>query len=136
MTSVHSSNLIGAQAYASQLRRQYTQEETERAIVPYKGVPYKGTPDNGVPDSRRAARADGDARNPAVSLGIGQKNQQKQVLAAQQLATAKNNPTIGDVIPQQNPPAKPLYSSARREAPNPNAALRHTRPGTHLDITV
>jgi len=126
MVSVHPSSLIGAQAYAAQLRRQYGQEETARAF------------DAG---DRQAARTERHAKR-AASAGAerGQDNGARQpsvtlsALASGNLASG--NPTIGDISPRPNPPARPLFSSAKREAPNPNALLRNVRPGTHLDITI
>ncbi len=134
MVSVHPSSLIGAQAYAVQLRRQYSQEETARAINQ---------------DDRQSARSNRQDRRAAFELERGKDEGKKTAptvptptvdtasAKADRVRTlATGNPTIGDVTPRSNPPARPLFSSANREAPNPNAQLRNTRPGTHLDITV
>ncbi len=119
MTTVHPSSLIGAQAYTSQLRRQYSQEETDRAFSA---------------DDRRARRADRPERPTGVTGDQPAGEGKKQAVKA--AYDALRNPTVGDVSPRPNPPARPLFSASKREAPNPNAQLRHTRPGTHLDITI
>ncbi len=126
MVNVHPSSLIGAQAYAVQLRRQYGQEETARAINL---------------DDRQAGRSNSQGRRAAFELERGKDGDKKPAPAAGAKADpartlAAGNPTVGEVTPRSNPPARPLFSSTNREAPNPNAQLRNTRPGTHLDITV
>lgn len=121
MANVHPSSLIGAQAYAVQLRRQYGQEETARAINQ---------------DDRQAARSDRQGRRAAFELERAKDDGKKPVQTAATHILASGNPTVGEVGPRPNPPARPLFSSVKREAPNPNAQLRNTRPGTHLDITV
>lgn len=131
MVNVHPSSLIGAQAYTSQLRHQYGQEETARAFDPGAG---------------QAERADRHARRAAAVLdrGLGLAEVKKNPSQSEAVRTSPGNasnptaenPTIGDVRPRPNPPARPLYSSSNREAPNPNVQLRNIRPGTHLDITV
>lgn len=129
MVSVNPSSLIGAQAYAAQLRRQYGQEETARAFSL---------------DDRQAGRSERHARRAAAVLDRTPdeaKNPAPATDAAKASAdTARvqvaGNPTVGEVRPHANPPARPLYSSAAREAPNPNAQLRNIRPGSHLDITI
>ncbi len=129
MVSVHPSSLIGAQAYAVQLRRQYGQEETARAFTP---------------DDHQAGRADRQARRAAAVLDRGLNEGKtpgpaaeavKAGIAAVRQQTA-GNPTVGEISPSPNPPARPLFSTTNREAPNPNAQLRNIRPGTHLDITI
>lgn len=122
MANVHPSSLIGAQAYAVQLRRQYGQEETARAINL---------------DDRQTGRSNSQGKRAAFELERGKDDSKKPAPTADAArAVASGNPTVGDVSPRSNPPARPLFSSAKREAPNPNAQLRNTRPGTHLDITV
>lgn len=134
MVSVNPSSLIGAQAYAVQLRRQYGQEETARAFNP---------------DDRQTGRADRQARRAAAIIDRVQndrvQNEGNKPAPATDLAKAitnsarvqvAGNPTVGEVSPRPNPPARPLFSSTTREAPNPNAQLRNIRPGTHLDITI
>ncbi len=129
MVNVHPSSLIGAQAYAVQLRRQYGQEETARAF----NVDDRQTGRSEKPARRAAAEPDqgkDEGKKPAPAANAtGAKADPARSLAA-------GNPTIGEVSPRPNPPARPLFSSAKREAPNPNAQLRNTRPGTHLDITI
>lgn len=126
MANVHPSSLIGAQAYAVQLRRQYGQEETARAINL---------------DDRQTGRSNSQGRRTAFELERSKDEDKKPASAAGAKADnartlAAGNPTVGEVTPRSNPPARPLFSSTNREAPNPNAQLRNTRPGTHLDITV
>lgn len=134
MVNVHPSSLIGAQAYAAQLRRQYGQEETTRAFNP---------------DSGSGGRADRQTRRAAVEADARpEQGVRRPAGASAAIAGARafenpairENPTIGpaggDAPPRPNPPARPLFSSAAREAPNPNAQLRNVRPGTHLDITI
>lgn len=124
MASVNPSSLIGAQAYATQLRRQYSQEETERAFTLFEGR-----------DRRPGARPAEKTGTSPSNLEDARKPAPRENGAAQR-RSAPANLTAGETAAQPNPPARPLYSSARREAPNPNAQLRNVRPGTHLDITV
>lgn len=124
MANVHPSSLIGAQAYAVQLRRQYGQEETARAINL---------------DDRQTGRSNSQGRRAAFELERSKDEDKKPAAGAKAdnaRTLAAGNPTVGEVTPRSNPPARPLFSSTNREAPNPNAQLRNTRPGTHLDITV
>lgn len=130
MVNIPSSSLIGAQAYAAQLRRQYGEEETARAF---------SLDDRPAPRSGRQIRRDeteldqakDKAQRTAAPPADGAKS--RPDVAVSQIA---GNPTVGEIAPRQNPPARPLFSSAKREAPNPNAQLRNVRPGTHLDITI
>ncbi len=132
MVNVHPSSLIGAQAYTSQLRRQYGQEETARAF------------DTG---DAQAERADRHARRAAAILDRGlaegkrtpSQSETVKISVGNAPNPAAGNPTTGAISARPNPSARPLYStysSSNREAPNPNAQLRNIRPGTHLDITV
>ncbi|MSP43855.1 MAG: hypothetical protein EXR08_10935 [Alphaproteobacteria bacterium] len=130
MVNIHPSSLIGAQAYAAQLRRQYGEEETARAFSL---------------GDRPAARSGRQARRPAdLANDVGDSPQRPAAPRPDAVHTGAGaatgartaNPTIGELLAQPNPPARPLYSSAKREAPNPNAQLRNTRPGTHQDITI
>jgi hypothetical protein len=123
MASVNPSSLIGAQAYATQLRRQYSQEETERAFNLTEGRDLRSRPQ--AAEKTRASS----------SVEEGRRSTQGDNSRAQR-EPAPGNPTASEAAAQPNPPAQPLYSSARREAPNPNAQLRTVRPGAHLDITV
>lgn len=130
MVNIYPSSLIGAQAYAAQLRRQYGEEETARAF---------SLEDRPSTQSGRQARRAED-----VTDNVGGKSQKPAAPPPEAVNTGAGattgarsaNPTIGELRAQPNPPARPLYSSAKREAPNPNAQLRNTRPGTHLDITI
>ena len=129
MVNVHPSSLIGAQAYAAQLRRQYGQEETARAFNS---------------EDRPAGRADRHERRAAAiaDQALAEGRNPPRHSDAVRLDTpsagspAAGNPTQDAARPRPNPPARPLFSSSNREAPNPNAQLRNTRPGTHLDITI
>lgn len=128
MVNVYPSSLIGAQAYAAQLRHQYGQEETARSVSA---------------DNRQAERADRHTRRAAAVVdkvlgeaGKSQPHSEAVKVAVKAASNLAANPTIGEVKPRPNPPARPLYSSSNREAPNPNAQLRNIRPGTHLDITI
>jgi len=128
MVSVNPSSLIGAQAYAVQLRRQYSQEETARASSPderqTKRVDRQTRRADAVVDRRP-----NEGKTPASTASVKAPADTARVQIA-------GNPTVGELSPRSNPPARPLFSSANREAPNPNAQLRNTRPGTHLDITI
>lgn len=130
MVNIYPSSQIGAQAYAAQLRRQYGEEETARAFSV---------------EDRSATRASRHARRAAaVTDEIPDRARKSATVPPEgaifrpDTAAGANpvNPTIGDVQAHPNPPARPLYSSTNREAPNPNAQLRNIRPGTHLDITI
>ena len=124
MASVNPSSLIGAQAYATQLRRQYSQEETGRAFTLTEAR-----------DRRPGARAGENTGTASSNIEDGAKAAPRENSHAQRHSTAAN-PAVSEAAAQPNPPARPLFSSARREAPNPNAQLRNVRPGTHLDIIV
>lgn len=130
MVNIPSSSLIGAQAYAAQLRRQYGEEETARAFsLDDRPAPRSGRQirrdetglDQAKDKARRTAPPPADSVRPRPDAIVSQ---------------IAGNPTVGEIAPRQNPPARPLFSSAKREAPNPNAQLRNIRPGTHLDITI
>lgn len=108
MATVNPSSLIGVQAYSAQLRRQFSQDEASRI----------GT--STANPARPAAR-----ERPAAVLNH---------LASRKDATA--NPSPGSGTPVDNPAARPLFSTAQREAPNPNARLRITPPGSHLNIVI
>lgn len=133
MVNVHPSSLIGAQAYAAQLRRQYGQEETARAFNAEDNQP--GRADRHA--RRAAAVVDKVLGNGGKSQSHSQSHSEAVKVAASATPNpAAGNPTIGELKSRPNPPARPLYSSSNREAPNPNAQLRNIRPGTHLDITI
>lgn len=126
MVNIPSSSLIGAQAYAAQLRRQYGEEETARAFSlddrPGRQIRRDETGlDQAKDKARRTAPPPADSVRPRPDAIVSQ---------------IAGNPTVGEIAPRQNPPARPLFSSAKREAPNPNAQLRNISPGTHLDITI
>jgi hypothetical protein len=137
MVNVHPSSLIGAQAYAAQLRRQYGQEETARAFNAED--PQAGRADR---HARRAAavvdKVLGDAgkTQPHSQTNSHTNSEAVKIAASAAQNPAAGNPTTGELKSRPNPPARPLYSSSNREAPNPNAQLRNIRPGTHLDITI
>jgi len=130
MVNIHPSSQIGAQAYAAQLRRQFSEEETSRA----------NNRDTRRPD-RAAQQENGAAsvteRHPgAGSAAFASAVEARRTGAKPAPPPIPGNPTSGEITRRPNPPARPLFSSTNREAPNPNAQLRATRPGTHLDITI
>jgi hypothetical protein len=130
MVNIYPSSLIGAQAYAVQLRRQYGEEETARAFaLDDQAPPRTNRRDRRVADSAYETRE--RPQKPGSAAPEGPKSRTDAVLAGN-----IGNPTIGEISARSNPPARPLYSSIKREAPNPNAQLRNVRPGTHLDITI
>ncbi len=130
MVNIYPSSLIGAQAYAVQLRRQYGEEETARAFTLNDQAPSRsGRHLRRVADSTNETGE--HPQNPRSAAREAGKSGADPALAGNLV-----NPTIGEISPRSNPPARPLYSSAKREAPNPNAQLRNVRPGTHLDITI
>jgi len=109
MPSVHPSSLIGAQAYSVQLRRQYSQDEASRI-------------------------ADENAAGPVRPVKRERSAAFLNALAAK--ADKPSNPVLKETAQSENPAARPLYSTTQREAPNPNARLRITPPGSHLNIVV
>ncbi len=128
MAAVHPSSLIGAQAYAAQLRSQYSQEEARRAFSP-DANPVSTTARERASSAPKDIGARNDGRLPRQASKTGSLEDAKR-------PNSVVNPTIGEIATKPNPPARPLYSAAHREAPNPNARLRITPPGSHLNIIV
>jgi len=130
MVNIHPSSQIGAQAYAAQLRRQYSEEETARAF---------NRDTRGANRSARQEKSAASVTERTINAGrtpFAPAGEARSAGAKAAQPPVPGNPTSGEITPQPNPPARPLYSSTNREAPNPNAQLRNIRPGTHLNITI
>lgn len=136
MPVIGPSNLIGAQAYASQIRRQSAEDTEARAAAAQREASERSSRQQSVRDE--AVRIDTrqiDARRAARKLELVELSEARPEQSTSRLNSALN-PTLGEVERRANPEAQPRPAPSSREAPNGPARERFVPPGTQLDIRV
>lgn len=144
MPVIGPSNLIGAQAYASQVRRQSAQDTDTRAAAQQRDTTEQASRQQSVRDAavridtRTIDTRDIEAKRTARQLELAEFSaaQPEQGLSRLARAGATTNPTLGEVERRANPEAQPRPAPVNREAPNGAARSRFVPPGTQIDIRV
>lgn len=136
MPVIGPSNLIGAQAYASQIRRQSAENTDVRAAAIQREASERTSRQQSARDE--AVRIDlrqVDAKRTARRLELAELSEARPEQGTSRLSSALN-PTLGEVERRANPEAQPRPAPSSREAPNGAARERFVPPGTQLDIRV
>ncbi len=146
MPVIGPSNLIGAQAYASQIRRQSAENTDARAAAAQREASdrtnrQQSARDEAVRidarrvDARQIDVQQADAQRTARKLELAELSEAPPAQSTNRLSSALN-PTLGDVERRANPEAQPRPAPSSREAPNGPTRQRFVPPGTQLDIRV
>lgn len=141
MPVIGPSNLIGAQAYASQIRRQSADATDTRTAAAQREASeqtnrQQSARDEAVRiDARQVDARQVDAQRTARKLELAELSEARPEQSTSRLSSALN-PTLGEVERRANPEAQPRPAPASREAPNGASRSRFVPPGTQIDIRV